>query len=88
MTHTRPFRSSLQLTTDTLELAISRLINASQPEFLAILKQLPKETRRELVVKVILDASFAEKIEIMRGLPLEETGELAQAIALVWQEED
>lgn len=88
MTHTQPFRFSPQPTTDALELAISRLINASKSEFLLAMEQLPKEKRRELVVKLILAASFAEKVEIMRLLPLEETGELAIAIAQVWQEED
>lgn len=88
MTHTRPFRSSFQPTIDTLELATATLINASQSELLLAIEQLPKEKRRELIVKLILAANFAEKVEIMKLLPLEEMGELAQAIAQVWQEED
>ena len=88
MTYIQPSRPSIPQDTDALELAIATFINASQSELLLAMEQLLAEKRRELVVKLILAASFAEKVEIMKLLPLEETGELAQAIAQVWEEGD
>ena len=94
MNYIRPFQSldrqnciALELAMPTASSAIATLTNASLEEFSAAMEQLPTEKRRELAVKLILAASFAEKVELMRLLPLEEMGELAQAIAQVWQEE-
>lgn len=88
MTYTRPLRALNQQNSVALDLAIATLIDASLEDFAAAIEQLPTEKKRELAVKLILVTSPSEKVEMMRLLPLEETGELAQAIAQVWQEKD
>lgn len=70
----------------SLELAIATVANASMEEFLAVMKQLPPDKRRRMVVNEILNSSLAEKVEVFKQVPLAETGEIAIAIAQVWQE--
>lgn len=86
VSQTKPFPSPAQQNSIPLELAITTLANVSMEEFLAVIKQLPIEKKRRMVINEILDSSLAEKVEILKQVPLEETGEIAMAIAQVWQE--
>ena len=88
MSQAKPLSRESQQNNIALEDAIATLANASRSELLEVIKQIPPEKRQGMAIALMTESSLEEKVKIFKQVPLETTGEIARAIAQVWQESD